>query len=50
MIKRIVFWSVVIIIGIAIVQNPAGAGQAMQTVMHGFEHAGSSLATFFNSL
>ncbi len=50
MIRKIVFWAIVIGIAYYIITKPIHAGNQGQSLLRGLEHAASQLAKFFNRL
>jgi hypothetical protein len=49
-VKKILTWAIVIFIGYYLITQPTGAANAMNHLFALLRQAGSSLATFFNSL
>lgn len=49
-VKKIVTWAVVVFLVYYLVTKPTGAANAMHTLFNMLRSAGSSLATFLNSL
>ncbi|HUZ37608.1 MAG TPA: hypothetical protein VMV17_14880 [Streptosporangiaceae bacterium] len=49
-VKKIITWAVVIFLAYYLVTKPQGAAAAMHNVFNLLKTAGSSLATFLNSL
>jgi hypothetical protein len=48
--KKIAGWAVVVFIAYYLLTKPTGAGHFVQTVIGWLKDAGSSIATFLNSL
>ncbi len=48
--KKVVTWAIVIFIIYYLVTQPTGAGHAVGGVLNWLKNAGSSLATFLNSI
>jgi hypothetical protein len=49
-VKQIVTWAIVIFLAYYLVTQPHGAGHVVHNVLNGLKSAGSSLATFLNSI
>ena len=49
-IKKIVQWAVVIFLVWYLITQPAAAGAAVHNLLNLLKHAGTSIATFLNSL
>lgn len=48
--KRILGWAVIIFIAYYIFTDPSGAGATAHGLLNGLQHAGNSVASFFNSV
>jgi hypothetical protein len=49
-IKKVVGWAIVVFLAWYLVTQPTGAGHAVHNLLSLLQQAGSSLATFLNSL
>lgn len=50
MIRRVVFWCVVIILVLWVSSDPHGAAGLADGVVHGFQHAASGFGAFLSGL
>ena len=48
--KPIITWTIVIFLAYYLVTQPTGAGHFIHSILNGLKSAGSSLATFLNSI
>jgi hypothetical protein len=48
--KQIITWAIVIFIVFYVVTQPAAAGAVVHNILSGLKSAGSSIATFLNSI
>lgn len=48
--KPIITWAIVIFLAYYLVTQPTGAGHFIHSILNGLKSAGSSLATFLNSI
>ena len=48
--KPIITWAIVIFLAYYLVTQPTGAGHFIHSILNGLKNAGSSLATFLNSI
>jgi hypothetical protein len=48
--KKVITWALVVFLVYYLVTKPTGAANVMHGILNGLKSAGSSLATFLNSL
>jgi hypothetical protein len=48
--KKVITWLIIIFVVFYLVTQPAAAGHLITSAFNGLKHAGTSLATFVNSL
>jgi hypothetical protein len=48
--KQVITWAIVLFIAFYLVTQPVAAGHVVSNILNGLKSAGSSIATFLNSI